>query len=157
MGGDVRMTRLIEIREVAVERTHAIRRETLRDGLPDQPVTHPDDERSDAFHLMALVGDVDAGVVSCAPGAVPQGAIHAGADAWRLYQMGVTAQARRSGIGRALIQGVVDRVRSRGGEILWAMARDSALDFYSACGFVISGDGYPGWREIPHHSVVLQL
>ncbi|MHB8512693.1 MAG: GNAT family N-acetyltransferase [Actinomycetota bacterium] len=139
--------------EVSAEQTYDVRRETLRDGIGDAVVTHPDDLRSDSFHLLAQEEGVDIGVVSCAPGIVKD----EGLNGWRLYQMGVIKRAQSQGVGRSLVEALIDRVRQRGGAIVWAMARDSAQGFYRSCGFEVIGDQYFGWNKLPHHTVIRYL
>ncbi len=151
---------MIQIREVSAAQTHVLRRAVLRDGRTDVKVAHPDDDHPEAFHLMAFCDGEPAGVVSCVPGAVRDNlgaGLGAGRNAWRLYQMGVAARFQKVGIGRRLIEEVAGHVRARGAGILWAMARDSAAGFYQSCGFLVVGGGYPGWNDIPHHTVIRDL
>jgi hypothetical protein len=48
--------------------------------------------------------------------------------------------------------------RRRGAVLVWANARDSALDFYLANGFTVSGAGFRTTdTDLPHHRIVQRL
>ena len=48
--------------------------------------------------------------------------------------------------------------RSRGFRLVWANARDTALDFYVAHGFAVVGDGFLTTdTDLPHHRIVKRL
>ena len=45
-----------------------------------------------------------------------------------------------------------------GFDLVWANARDAALDFYLRHGFVVEGDGFiEHHTQLPHHVVVREL
>jgi predicted GNAT family N-acyltransferase len=59
---------------------------------------------------------------------------------WRLRGMAVDEARQQSGIGGAIISGVVDFVARNGGGLLWCNARLSAVGFYQRFGFVEVGE-----------------
>ncbi len=66
--------------------------------------------------------------------------------AWRLRGMATAPQARRLGVGAALLERVVAHVVSCGGALLWANARVGALPFYRAHGFSVASSTF----DVPH-------
>ena len=114
--------------EVEVAETYALRRDLLRRDRIDLELHLPDDDVPGAFHLAATdAAGAVVGVVSVMPSspgfAVP-------GPAWRLRQMAVAPELQGSGVGTALFDGVLGRVRGRGAATLWAESRDTSLGFY---------------------------
>ncbi len=76
----------------------------------------------------------------------------------QLRGMAVSADHRGRGLGAAMIAAGFDAARRRGAVLVWANARDSALDFYVANGFAVVGDGFRTTdTDLPHHRIVQQL
>ena len=72
--------------------------------------------------------------------------------------MAVSAEHRGRGLGAAMIEAGLEDARARGAVLVWANARDSALDFYTANGFVVVGDGFRTTdTDLPHHRIIQQL
>ena len=72
--------------------------------------------------------------------------------------MAVSAAHRGLGLGAAMIVAGLDHARRIGAQLVWANARDSALDFYVATGFAIVGEGFRTTdTDLPHHRIVQQL
>jgi predicted GNAT family N-acyltransferase len=59
---------------------------------------------------------------------------------WRLRGMAVAPDHRGEGVGRALMDGLVDFVARTGGGALWCNARLHAVGFYQRFGFVVTGE-----------------
>jgi GNAT superfamily N-acetyltransferase len=134
---------------------HHLRRQVLRDGRADAAVAFPGDDDPAALHLAALVGSHLIGVASFLPGTTP---LRPGAPAVQLRGMAVEPAHQGTGIGTALMQTALDRLRSDGVAVLWANARDSALGFYEHLGMTVTGDGFrTADTGLPHHVVVLDL
>jgi GNAT superfamily N-acetyltransferase len=69
-----------------------------------------------------------------------------GLDSVHLVAMWVAPEARRSGLGRRLIESVVAWARGRGARVvnLWVSdGNDPAIALYRACGFEPTGDRQP--------------
>lgn len=64
-----------------------------------------------------------------------------------IYDMGVLPDARRRGIGRALLRGAFDAARERG--CTDALLNSAASDFYRAVGFTHVGFGQTFWLHRP--------
>ena len=145
------------VAEIEAAETHDLRRRVLRDGRSEHLV-FPEDDRPGAFHLGARAapdGPLVA-VASFAPEPTPH---RPGRSAVRLRGMVTEPDRQGQGLGRALLDQAVDRLRAGGAEVLWANARDSALGFYHRLGFDVVGDGFLAGpaHDIPHHIVVLDL
>ena len=65
-----------------------------------------------------------------------------GANAWRLRAMATEDGFRGQGIGRRVLDAIVDHVASTGGGLLWCGARIRAVSFYERAGFSTLGDVY---------------
>ena len=80
-----------------------------------------------------------------------------GRRGWRIRGMAVEPGLQRSGVGRAVLGGVLGHCRAGGAEVVWANGRDGALGFYERLGFAVVGDGFLEANGIPHHVVILDL
>lgn len=116
----------------------------------------PEDDVPEAFHPAVL--DTGGRVVAVATVSPAPTGLRPGAAAWRLRGMAVEPELQGRGAGTLLLDAVVARARAAGAEVLWADARDSALEFYRRRGWSVEGKGYltPA-TGISHHTVVLDL
>jgi GNAT superfamily N-acetyltransferase len=65
---------------------------------------------------------------------------------------------RGEGLGALLLARGIERCRERGARIVWARARDAALEFYRRFGFDTIGLGYVDLTTgLPHHDIVREL
>ncbi|GAA1489377.1 GNAT family N-acetyltransferase [Brachybacterium sacelli] len=120
--------------ETAVTETFALRRRLLRADRTDLDLLMADDAVEGTFHLAVLDRRSAVGVVTVVPSA-PE--FDAASPAWRLRQMAVDPALQGTGIGSALFDAVVDRLRRRRAATLWAESRDSSLAFYLGRGMAI--------------------
>ena len=67
---------------------------------------------------------------------------HDGADAWRLRAMATADGVRGQGLGRQVLDALIDHVAAAGGGLLWCGARIRAIPFYQRAGFSPLGDFY---------------
>ena len=146
----------MRVTTVPAEATHDLRRTVLRGGRPDAEVHFPEDDLPEAFHSAVL--DAGGRVVAVATASPAPSGLRPGAAAWRVRGMAVEPELQGRGAGTLLLDAVVTRARAAGAEVLWADARDSALEFYRRRGWSVEGKGYltPA-TGIPHHTVVLDL
>jgi GNAT superfamily N-acetyltransferase len=141
----------IEVRRVDAETVRPLRHSVLRAGADLSESVYPIDDLPDTVHLAAMCGDVVVGTATVFPQP------YDGRAAWRLRGMAVTEARRREGIGFHLLGEVVDRVRSRGGDLLWCNARTSALAFYVRHGFTIVGQEFLAAHGVPHYVAIRPL
>jgi GNAT superfamily N-acetyltransferase len=146
----------IEVVEVRAVDCHDLRRRVLRVGTPSDDVEFAEDERSDTFHLAAA--DAGGRLVGVATFFLQTTPWREGERAAQLRGMAVDPTAQGQGVGGALLRAGIDRLRSAGVTVLWAIARDSALGFYERFGMAVVGDGFvTSATLLPHHVVVLDL
>lgn len=144
-------TAVLTVTPVGAEETRPLRHLVLRPGQPVGSTVYAGDDDPEARHWAALDDGRVVGVASLyrepRPGGPEQG--------WRLRGMATAPDARRRGVGRALLAAAVEHVAAHGGGELWANARLGARDFYLARGFRVEGDEFHIDGIGPH--VVMRL
>jgi GNAT superfamily N-acetyltransferase len=139
----------MQVGVVTEDRTRDLRRTVLRPNLgPDDPL--PGDAVPSGVHLGAV--DDDGTVVgTCFVYPDPCPWRPDATDAWHLRQMATAPGRRGEGIGTAVLGAVVAHVRSQGASLIWCKARESAVGFYAAHGFLGYGDIFiDAEHPIPH-------
>jgi GNAT superfamily N-acetyltransferase len=141
---------------VAVEELYDLRMEVLRRDTPSDDVEFAHDHDAETWHL--AVRDEN-GVVVAASTWLWQPFPHCpDVPAVQLRGMAVGADHRRRGLGALMVAAGIDDARRLGAALVWANARDTALDFYVACGFAVHGDGFRTTdTDLPHHRIVQHL
>lgn len=148
----------IRVDTVPPEATHDLRRRVLRDGRPDSNVDFAQDRVDGAFHLAAYSADDPGRVIGVASFFPEDSVYRPSAVAWRLRGMAVDAGWQGRGVGAALLDHAVERLRAEGVQVLWAHGRDSAQRFYERHGWVVLGDGFTtDDTQLPHHIVLLDI
>ena len=130
----------IDIRPLEAAATRPLRRRILRPGQAEHELVYPGDEAADSLHLGAFDGGTLVGVASVFHQS-PEGAPPVATD-WRLRGMAVVPEARRRGVGAALLAACERHARAHGGTRLWFNARVGALPFYVASGYAVFGEEY---------------
>jgi len=138
--------RPVELGSAQYQKTLALRRAVLLEpfGIPLREACGDDDG---AVHWAAFDGDSCVGCLLL---------IDRGGGTWQLRQMAVAPALQRGGIGRRLVLAAVEGAREAGGALLLAHAREPAVPFYEAVGFVTSGEPFEQ-VGLPHRRVVLAL
>lgn len=137
---------------LSVEQTADLRRRILRGDDPTAAVVVDGDHVPGCFHLGVIRDGVPVATGTTFPCESPD---RAAANPWQLRFMAVEFDLQGRGLGRLVLDAIVDEVRSRGGDLLWANGRDTALDFYRAMGFVVvegSAHASPS-TGLPHHRI----
>lgn len=171
--------RRLEVVEITAADTHDLRRRVLRVGTPTTEVRFAEDELEGTFHLGVLRHAADAQLAD-EPAAPPSTSMPAGVvqpelvaiSTWvprrhpdhpavegvQLRGMATDPSVRGTGCGSLVLRVGLDRVRRSGAGLVWARARDSALEFYLAHGFVTFGPGYTDLATaLAHHDVIHHL
>lgn len=144
----------VRVEEVPVEATFDLRRLVLRDGRPDAEVRFAEDGVEGSFHLAAV--EEETGVVVGVVTLFPEASRHrpSAVRPWRLRGMAVAPDRQGQGVGSALLEAAVTRLRSRGADALWANGRDTALGFYRRHGWTVLDDAFvTDDTGLPHHVV----
>lgn len=144
------------VESLSVSEVRPLRLAVLRRDTPTKNVVLGGDDDPDTRHLAIRDGGPGGGTVvatsSWSESASPD---RPGARALQLRGMAVADSHRRLGLGLLLIDAGVALAAERGIPWVWANARDSALDFYTAAGFEVVGDGFlTDDTQLAHHRIV---
>ena len=161
------MSTQFSVIQVPRKRILDLRVRVLRKGTPVAHCEYPEDNLADVVHLaIESNDDVIATSTSLANHdviatstwfmrACPEAP---GRPAMQLKGMAVDDAQQGRGLGAALVYEGLALARSRGAELVWARARDSALGFYQSLGFTVVGDGFIDEpTAMPHHIVVIDI
>jgi GNAT superfamily N-acetyltransferase len=130
----------ITIRPLAAAATRPLRQRILRPGQAAHELVYPGDDEVASLHVGAFAGEELLGVASIYLQS-PEGRPSRPTD-WRLRGMAVVSEARRRGVGAALLAACERHARERGGRRVWFNARLEALPFYEALGYEVIGEEY---------------
>jgi GNAT superfamily N-acetyltransferase len=133
----------------------ALRVRVLRQGTPTTHCNYPEDNYPNVVHL----GIVDAGdVIATSTWFTKPCPEYSEIAAMQLKGMAVDASRQIGGLGRAVIDAGIAHAQAHGAQLVWARARDSALQFYLKCGFDVAGEGFIDEPTgMPHHIVVRSI
>jgi len=141
-----------EIVEITAEETHPLRLAVLRHDTPTKDVSFAEDNDPGTTHLGVRV----AGEVVAVSTWIPRP--HNGQPAIQLRGMATAHHLQGTGIGGVLLEAGCERAAAAGMPVVWARARDAALDFYRHHGFAVEGEGFiDATTQLPHHVVVRLL
>ena len=141
----------ITVDKVPAWTTWPLRQEVLRPGRAVRDCIYPGEDDPRAAHGAALRrGPAEAGgdLTVLAVGVVmPQAPPWDPGvdDGWRLRGMATRAGSRGRGLGRQVLDLLIDHVSDEGGGLLWCNARTPALALYQRAQFVSRGEVF----EIP--------
>lgn len=146
----------LQITEVPVESIRPLRREVLRAGMANQSVDFDGDDEPGTFHLAAV--DPVGHVVATSTWLRREHTGHPGVAAYQLRGMATAVEHQSRGLGARLIEAGFERLAGQDVELVWANARDAALDFYRRLGFTVEGEGFvEKVTQLPHHVVVREV
>jgi GNAT superfamily N-acetyltransferase len=141
--------------ELTAAETHPLRASVLRAGTLSTDVRFDDDDRPDTVHLGITIDEAVVAISTWIRRPHPD---HPHLVAVQLRGMATDPALRGRGLGRRLLQAGIERVAADGVELVWARARDTALEFYLAHGFATFGRGYTDLSTgLAHHDVVRRL
>jgi GNAT superfamily N-acetyltransferase len=146
----------MNVEEVRVEELYELRMEVLRRDTPSNNVHFAQDGDPETRHL--AVRDESGTVIAASTWSPSPFPDRPDDPAIQVRGMAVIAGHRGRGLGAAMIAAGLEDARRRGAVLVWANARDSALDFYVANGFEVVGDGFRTVdTDLPHHRIIQQL
>ena len=141
-----------EIVELLAEETHPLRLAVLRHDTPTKDVSFAEDTDTGAIHLGIRI----AGELVAVSTWIPRP--HNCQPAIQLRGMATAQHLQGTGIGGHLLEAGCALADAAGKQLVWARARDTALDFYLRHGFVVEGEGFiDAPTNLPHHLVVRTL
>jgi predicted N-acetyltransferase YhbS len=146
----------IHIRVMNHLEVRPLRLEVLRAGMANQTVDFEGDEESTTVHL----------------GAFDETGNNIGVSSWmqrsfqpdpefkavQLRGMATAVHLQSHGIGGLLLEAGLMHAQETGFHLIWANARDAALNFYNRHGYETVGEGFiETVTQLPHHKVVKYL
>jgi predicted GNAT family N-acyltransferase len=137
--------------ELDAAETHPLRRAVLRNDMPGRPVGFDGDDLPGTMHLGVRAGTALVAISTWIPNS------YGTEPAVQLRGMATDPQLQGRGVGGILVEAGCRRAATVA-PLVWARARDSALNFYMRHGFVVEGDGFiDETTQIPHHLIVKRL
>jgi GNAT superfamily N-acetyltransferase len=138
--------------ELTPEETHPLRLAVLRFDTPSKEVEFAEDTWPGAVHLGVRIGDELVATSTWVPRELD------GEPGVQLRGMATDRPRQSTGIGGLLLEEGCVRMAAAGHSLVWARARDAALDFYVRHGFAVVGDGFvDATTQLPHHVVVRRV
>jgi len=146
----------IHIRPMTSLEVRPLRLEVLRAGMANQTVNFDGDDDKTTVHL----------------GAFDETGNNIGVSSWmqrpfqpepdlkavQLRGMATAVHLQSRGIGGLLLDAGLTHAQDGGFNVIWANARDTALNFYNRHGYTTVGEGFiETVTELPHHKVVKYL
>ena len=146
----------IHIRPMTSLEVRPLRLEVLRAGMVNQTVHFDGDDDPTTIHLGAFDQDQNnVGVSTWMQRPFPLAEEH---KALQLRGMATAVNVQGQGIGALLLIAGQSHGREIGAHLIWANARDAALNFYNRHGYSTVGEGFiETVTQLPHHKVVKYL
>jgi predicted GNAT family N-acyltransferase len=139
----------VELCVISAADTHALRLAVLRSDVPTKEVVFAEDDLPGVEHLGLRVHGELVAISSWVPRP------HEGEAAVQLRGMATAKRLQSHGLGGWLLRAGCERASEGDSVLVWARARDAALDFYLRHGFVVEGEGFIDQAtQLPHHVVV---
>ena len=146
----------IHIRPMTSLEVRPLRLEVLRAGMVNQTVHFDGDDDPTTIHLGAFDQDQNnVGVSTWMQRPFPLATEH---KALQLRGMATAVNVQGQGIGALLLVAGQSHGCEIGAHLIWANARDAALNFYNRHGYSTVGEGFiETVTQLPHHKVVKYL
>ncbi len=146
----------IHIRPMTFLEVRPLRLEVLRAGMVNQTVHFEGDDDPTTIHLGAFDQDQNnVGVSTWMQRPFP---LAEELKALQLRGMATAVNVQGQGIGALLLVAGQTYGREIGAHLIWANARDAALNFYNRHGYSTVGEGFiETVTQLPHHKVVKYL
>ena len=146
----------VTVRTVTAEDVKPLRLDVLRRGMTNRTIDFDGDDDPTTVHLAAF--DDAGGIVGVSTWMRRDCVDRPGQAAVQLRGMATARHLQGSGIGAELLAAGAEWARDNGVRVVWANARDAALDFYVRHGFDVVGEGFvEEVTSLPHHRVIRQL
>lgn len=145
------------IQSIHAEDTYPIRHHILRPHQSRAECQYPGDLEAATFHLGARIGHKLVGIASVYHEPQPKTDNSAPGEAYRLRGLATIEAYRGFGIGQALLELCIQRVRKHQGNRLWCNARTSALAFYRKSGFEACSEVFDIPGIGPHQVFAIEL
>jgi GNAT superfamily N-acetyltransferase len=146
----------LRVESVDAPLLYDLRRRVLRGNNPESAVDFVDDDAPTAHHFAGLLDDRIVASASFYPSVAP---IRSELVSYQLRFMAVDFDVQGRGFGSVVLEAAEGVLRDLGVEQLWANARDLALGFYVATGWVaIEGsENVSPLSNLPHTEIAKVL
>jgi len=147
---------MIRTRLIAANATQALRFEVLwphKSGVSACVIPEVD-EAPATFHIGAFFDNKQLGTSTIFP--QQHEAIQA-KNPFRLRAMGVSNAAQGMGVGKAMVEAMVQELKNRNVDVLWCDAREVAKAFYLKQGFTVVRGPYDIPQIGPHYQMKLEI
>lgn len=142
---------------ITAPQAYDLRRRVLRAGTPSSVVEFVGDHDPTTHHLGVELDGVIVAITTWIDQHSPDEPELVG-EQLRGMATDPAAHVRGRGFGAMVLTHGIERAAERGADVVWANARDSALGFYLAHGFVVSSDGFTTSDTVlPHHRIIRHL
>jgi len=150
------MGKVTPVEEVESRELHTLRRNVLRGGDPTVVVEDPRDSEPSSLHLAVRV---DGYVVTSGSFYVATSPVNPTQSSMQLRYLATDPIFQSQGLGAALLREAETRLIRRGVDLLWANARDTALEFYLREGWETLPDSehLSSETNLPHTVILKQL
>jgi GNAT superfamily N-acetyltransferase len=128
------------VRELAVERTRALRQSVLR---PHQSVQEMAVDEADGTYAVGVFDDdalIAVGLIAPSPDL----------GGWRVRGMATSPEARNRGAGAAVLDALLRHAQDQGALRVWCNARTPARHFYERAGFHATSQEFDVPQIGPH-------
>ena len=144
------------VEQVAPEATRPLRQALLRPNntLAELAQSDGNDPTAGYYAAIGHRGRILA-VASARPEQPPWP--HEARRPWRIRGVATVDDARKRGIGTAIIQAVLRHIRLHGGDLAWLNGRTPARRFYQHLGFTQHGNEWDDPESGPHMTMIRPL
>lgn len=137
--------------ELTAKETHPLRQTVLRGDTPSTSVRFAEDDWPGTMHLGVRDGDAVVAISTWIPRPFND------EPAVQLRGMATAPDVQGHGVGALLLESGCDRAATVA-PLVWARARDTALQFYLRHGFEVDGEGFIDEHTAkPHHLILRRL
>ena len=146
----------IHIRVMTYLEVRPLRLEVLRAGMVNQTVEFDGDDEVTTVHLGAF--DQDGNNVGVSTWMQRAFSPEPDLTGLQLRGMATAVHLQSQGIGGLLLDAGLKHAQENSFDVIWANARDAALNFYNRHGYITIGEGFiETVTQLPHHKVVKYL
>lgn len=124
--------RPVSLKATTAAAVRELRHQLLRPHEPANKLVYVGDDFTDTLHAGAFQAEMLVGIATASHQPPPESD---DSHSWRLRGMAVIPELRARGVGSLIFDYCLQHVLSRGGQVIWATARVSALEFYGRFGF----------------------
>ena len=136
------------IKTISTEQTIPLRSMVLRPGLPESTCHLEGDQADRTQHFGLFKDEKILAIVSRMQSS------YLTPNDWQIRAMAVHPDHRREGLGREILQFVLEQGKEARTEIIWCNAREVAVPFYRSLGFQKVGDVFTVPGIGPHYKMV---